>query len=395
VKVLHVIPSVSPLYGGPSFALKGMAEAVASLGIEVDVATTTANGRAELEVPLDRPVVEEGVRYFYFRRQYPKAWTFSWPLTRWLRRHAGRYDVLHVHALFSYPTLSACQAARRHGVPYIIRPLGMLDPWALRSRHWKKAPYFRLLERRNVLGAAAVHTVSEHERCAIEALGLPVHVVTIPLGVGPPAEGDEGHGASRKRKEMDGIVNILFLSRLHPKKGIEILLDAARLRPQRDKMRFFIAGAGEEAYVRSLQDRAAAYGLEKRVTFTGFVSGAAKRRLFQEAHLFVLPSYDENFGMAVAEALSFGLPVVISEHVALAEQVAEAGAGRVVPCDAGELARALATLVADPDLCQRMGEAGGRLAQAAFSWPEIGKRLMALYEEVRAASTHVVRSPPG
>ena len=173
------------------------------------------------------------------------------------------------------------------------------------------------------------------------------------------------------------------------------MLDAARLLPQRDKMRFFIAGEGEEPYVRSLRDRAAAYGLEKRVTFTGFVSGAAKRRLFQEAHLFVLPSYDENFGMAVAEALSFGLPVVISEHVALAEQVAEVGAGSVVPCDAGELARSLATLGGNPDLCQRMGEAGRRLAQAEFSWPEIAKRLIALYEEARAARTHIVRSPPG
>jgi glycosyltransferase involved in cell wall biosynthesis len=386
---------MSPLYGGPSFALKGMAEAVASLGTEVDVATTTANGRAELDVPLDRPVVEEGVRYFYFRRQYPKSWTFSWPLTHWLRRHAGKYDVLHVHALFSYPTLSACQAARRHGVPYVLRPLGTLDPWALRFHRWKKAPYFRLLERPNLLGASAVHSVSEREQCAIEALGLPVRVVTIPLGVDPPVEDDEGHGASRERKEMGGAVNILFLSRLHPKKGIEVLLDAARLLPQQDRFRLFIAGQGEKAYVRSLQDRAAAYGLEKRVTFTGFVSGTAKRRLFQEAHLFVLPSYDENFGMAVAEALSFGLPVVISEHVALAEQVAEVGAGSVVPCDAGELAWALATLVADPDLCQRMGEAGRRLAQAAFSWPEIAKRLIALYEEVRAARTHVVRSPPG
>src|ERR671931_636338 len=118
MKVLHVIPSMSPLYGGPFVAVKGMAEAVASLGAEVDVATTTANGRAELDVPLDRPVAEEGVRYFYFQRQYPKAWTLSFPLTRWLGRHAGKYDVLHVHVPFSYPTLAACPMARRRGIPY-------------------------------------------------------------------------------------------------------------------------------------------------------------------------------------------------------------------------------------------------------------------------------------
>src|SRR5438309_3056425 len=138
MKVLHVVPSVSPVYGGPSVTTVRMAEGVAALDLEVDVATTTANGSSELRVPLDRPVIGKGVRYFYFQRQHPKSWTFSWPLTRWLLRHAHTYDLLHVHALFSYATLPACWVARRGRVPYVLSPHGMLDPWSLRFRSWKK-----------------------------------------------------------------------------------------------------------------------------------------------------------------------------------------------------------------------------------------------------------------
>jgi glycosyltransferase involved in cell wall biosynthesis len=357
-----------------------MAEALVSLGLDVHVATTTANGRGELNVPLDRPVVERGVRYFYFARQRPKAWTFSWPLTRWLEQYVASYDVLHVHALFSYPTLPACRAARRYAVPYVLRPLGTLDPWALRFHRRRKAVYFRLFERRNLLGAAAVHAVSEGERLAIEALGLPVRVVTIPLGIDRATAGGSALGVGWNDSNKGDLTNVLFLSRLHPKKGLEILLDAVeRLSRRTRRMRLVVAGDGDAAYVQNLKDRTARCGLDEVVTFTGFVEGAEKERLLQAADLFVLPSYDENFGIAVGEALSVGLPVVVSEHVALAEDVRRAGAGLVVPCDVEHLSRALATLIGDPDLRHRMGEAGRRLARSRFSWPLTARRLAALY----------------
>jgi len=382
MKVLHVVPSISPVYGGPSITTVRMAESLAALGIEVDVATTTANGSCELRVPLDRPVVDNGVRYFYFPRQHPKFWTFSWPLTRWLAHHAHTYDLLHVHALFSYATLPACWAARRASVPYVLSPHGMLDRWSLRFHSWKKVPYFRLLERRNVTGAAAVHAISEREKRAIEALGLPLRVVAVSHGVDLPNL--DGRGTSGPRVHArDGVVNVLFLSRLHPKKGLELLLDAVGLLSQHT-LRLVIAGDGDTAYVSGLKNRAVANGLTSRVVFTGFAAGGEKRRLLAEADLFVLPSYDENFGVAAAEALSAGLPVVVSEHVALADHVREAGAGLVVHCDARELARAIATLVDDPDLRDGMGQAGRRLAESEFSWPEVAKRLAALYEDVIA-----------
>jgi glycosyltransferase involved in cell wall biosynthesis len=387
MKVLHVIPSVSLLHGGPSVAVRRMAEVLASLGASVDVATTTADGRGELPVALDEPVCQNGVRYFYFPRQRPKSWTFSWPLTRWLARHVGGYDVLHVHGLFSYPTLPACWAARSRRVPYVLRPLGALDPWGLRQGRWKKALYLRLFERRNLVRSAAVQAVSERERRAIQHLGLPVTIVTVPLGVDPPAGVASRSERMGRPASADGIVTVLFLSRLHAKKGIELLLDAVELLPDEPAVRLVIAGDGEPGYVRNLHERVAEGKATGRVTFTGFAIGYEKRHLFDQADLFVLPSYDENFGLAVAEALSVGLPVVVSEHVALADHVWKAGAGLVVPCDARELAQGIATLVKDPDLRHRMGQAGRRLVSSEFSWPEIGRRLIDLYTEILRSST--------
>jgi glycosyltransferase involved in cell wall biosynthesis len=385
MKVLHVVPSVAAIYGGPSLAVRRMTQALTRLGVQVDVATTTAHGRAEVAVPRDRPVLEDGVRYFYNPRQWPKFWTFSWPLTQWLRRHADAYDVLHVHALFSYPTLPACRAARRHSVPYVLSPHGTLDPWSLRVRAWKKAPYLWVLERRNLLGAGAVHATSTREQRAINGLGFPVRVVTIPLGVDAYGVG-ESNGVLPRSQAQVATVNVLFLSRLHPKKGIELLLTAVRLLAQQHRIRLLIAGDGDAAYVKNLRRLVGTSGLQNRVIFTGFVTGAEKQALFERADLFALPSYDENFGMAVAEAMSVGLPVVVSEHVALADHVREAGAGLVVPCDAGELAQGIAMLVKDSGLRHRMGQAGRRLAETEFAWPEVARRLLTLYEQLMAPS---------
>ena len=112
MKVLHVVPYASSIYGGPPIVVAHMADTLSGLGVDVDVVTTTANGRVELNVPTDRPVMQKAIPYFYFPRQGPKFWMFSWPLTRWLWRNVRNYDLVHVHNLFAYTTLPACAAAR-------------------------------------------------------------------------------------------------------------------------------------------------------------------------------------------------------------------------------------------------------------------------------------------
>jgi glycosyltransferase involved in cell wall biosynthesis len=375
VRVLHVIPSVSPIYGGPSAAIRNETSALAAQGVEVDVATTTANGRSELNVPLGVPVWEGGVRHLFFRRQEPRGWMFSLPLTRWLHAHAADYDLLHVHYIFTYPTLAACWAARRAGRAYVLKTCGNLQPWGLARKSWKKRPYYALLERRNLAAAAALHATSALEARCLSRRGFAAkaHVIH-PLAVAP-------RPAPSRRREPGAPLRLLMLSRLHPVKAIPVLLRAlALLRRQDLRPLLNIAGQGEAAYVVQLRRQVAELGLPGQVRFSGFVQGEAKHEAVAEADVFVLPSYSENFGLGAAEAMAAGLPVIVSDGVGLAELVRRAGAGVVVPAGApGPLARAIRQL-SEPAFRERAGCAALELAAREFSHERLGRQLVALYE---------------
>ena len=378
MRVLHVIPATAPRYGGPSVAVHAMAKGVRALGAEVTVATTDADGPGRLPVPHGRPVDTDGVEYRYFPRSLPGEWKLSLPLGRWLHAEAGRFDVVHVHALFSYATIPGCRAALRHAVPYVLRPLGTLDPWSLAQGRARKRPYLALVEGTHLRGAAAIHATSESEAEGIAALGFGARVRVIPLGAEPaPAPRRRGGG---------GPLRVLFLGRLHAKKGLPLLLDAVAelAREGRAQVELVVAGDGEPAYRRELEARAHALGIAGRVRFAGHLGGSAKADALAAADLFVLPSYQENFGIAAAEAMAAGLPVVLSDRVGIAGQAAAAGAGTVVACDAGAVAAAIRRAVLDPEARLRAGECAARLARGAFAWEHTSLRLLELYRELAA-----------
>ncbi len=383
MKVLHVIAGVAPRYGGPSVAVHAMAREAAALGAEVTVVTTDADGAGRLPVPLDRPVERDGVEYRYFPRSLPGEWKFSWPLTRWLFESVGHYDAVHVHALFSYTTIPACRAAARRGVPYVLRPLGTLDPWSLGQGGGKKRPYLAMVERAHLRRAGAIHVTSDAEAEGVAALGYGDRVRVIPLGVEAPGFAAAGAG----ERASGGRLRLLFLSRLHPKKGLPLVFRAmAQLAASgRADTEIDVAGTGDDAYRAELEALAVELGIRDRVRFLGHLAGEAKARAFAGADAFVLPSYQENFGIAVAEALAAGLPVLVSDAVGIAPEVAAAEAGLVVPTDATAVALALDTLAADPERRARMGRSGAALARARYSWSETGRRLMELYGELSAA----------
>src|SRR5579871_4552767 len=179
-KVLHVIPSVGPVRGGPSVMVRTLARGLAQSGVETDIATTDDNGPGRLDVPCGRPVVEHGVTYWHFRRQ-SRFYTFSWPLTTWLARNVGKYEVVHIHAVFSYAASPAAYWARRCGVPYFVRPLGILNRWGMEQRRpGLKKLSFRFIERPMLRDAAFVHFTSEQERCEATELGIDMRSVIIP-----------------------------------------------------------------------------------------------------------------------------------------------------------------------------------------------------------------------
>ncbi|KAF0655072.1 glycosyltransferase [Cyanobium sp. Copco_Reservoir_LC18] len=388
MRVLHVIPSISPLRGGPS---RAVVEMVAALRLrEVDAAILTTNDHGpglHPDLVTGRWQQHQGVPVLAFPRWSPpvaalREFAISPGLSLWLARHLKEYDLLHIHALFSYPSTSAMAQARWAGVPYILRSIGQLSPWSLAQSRGRKRLMLGLIERRNLQRAAALHFTSGAERDEAAALGLAPPALVLPLGVRGPAA-----AAAAGDREGTTPVRFLFLSRLHPKKRLENLLDALALlqrhRPEAS-WELAIAGDGEPRYIAGLQERSRRLGLEARCRWLGFVEGEAKWRALQTADWYVLPSAAENFGIAAVEALAAGTPVILSPEVAVAADVERCGAGLVCGSDPEALARALVTALERPSLSMRASALN--LAQMDFSWSTIALQLRDAYRQVLNSS---------
>lgn len=383
LKVLHCIANLAPRYGGPPRACLGMARALAARGHQVSLYTTNQDGNETLSVPLDEPVVTDGVEVRYFPIQPPRALATSLPLARALFRDVSNFDLVHVHSLYLFHDWAASAACRRHRVPYLIRPHGSLDPYLVRRHRLRKAVVNRLFQDRALRRAAAIHFTAEEEgRLARpHVFGRPE--VIVPIGLDPDAFRTlPPPGSFRARHpELAQAPLLLFLGRINFKKGLKLLLEAfPRIRDTLPGCRLVLAGPDNEGYGQGLRKDIAARGLTDSVHFTGMLDGEEKLALLRDADLFVLPSYTENFGIAVIEAMACGLPVVLSDRVNIHREVRAAGAGLVTPCEAGPLADACARILAAPTLARDMGRAGRALVERDYRWSSVGARLEAAYQ---------------
>lgn len=387
MRVLHVIPSVSPVRGGPSQAVLEVMKPLRRLGIEAEIATTNDDGPGLLDVPLDRVTEWQGVPVRFFGRFSPgvkavREFAFSPGLTAWLWRNARDYDLLHVHALFSYPSSMAMRVALARGVPCICRPSGLLCRWSLQQSRAKKRLFLRLLDRTNLNASAAIEYTAEQEREESGDVGLHAPAVVLPYGL---HLAPELRGARAQLCQLLGLPEaqpvVLFMSRLHVKKGLNILVDAlAQLAGT--PFSLVVAGSGSPEYEQEVKTQVATGPLRDRTHFVGFVGGDFKQLLLQGADLFVLPSHSESFAISVLEAIASGTPVLTTPGVPLASLVEKFNLGWVaepnVPAMTTALRRALPTIISTaPDRAR-----GRRLVEKNFSWESIASRLSHLYRAV-------------
>ena len=358
-------------------------KALGERGVEVETATTDddgaggRNGRA-LEVLLP----EEGAQRRYFRKT-TNPYKTSIPFARWIFRHARDYDVIHIHALFSSCSTFAAWAARRAGVPYVVRPLGTLSQYGVSKRRpWLKRISLALVERRILRGAAAVHFTSAIERQEAESLGVSMRGVVIPLAVEPAAE-PVRDAPLASFPEMNGKRGVLFLSRLDPKKNVEGLLAAIALSGDvlRDTV-WLIAGNGDPDYVAQLHRLASQLGVADRVRWLGHLDADAKAEAFARAQLFVLPSFSENFGIAAAEAAAAGVPCVLGHGVAITAELVDAEAALAVTTEPASIAAAMIRLMQDEALRARMSASARTHAQRHYSVAAMGQALARLYSDL-------------
>jgi glycosyltransferase involved in cell wall biosynthesis len=386
VKVLHVLATPSARYGGPSKVCRETCRALARRGWEPTIYTTNLDyPGGVLDVPLGDEVVEEGVRTRHFPVLF-RPYLWSPAMGRALRRDLSGFDLVHVHGLYRFPMTAAAWLARRRGVPYLIRPHGSLDPYVYVRGHSPrmKRIHERLLDYRILRGAAAVHYTTQEELEHARRLGLGERGVVVPNGLDlsryeelPP------RGEFRRRHGLGERPVVLHLGRINWVKGLDVLVESFhRLRDRFPEARLALAGPDNEGYGETVRGWIRERGMEEACLFPGMLRGREVLEALVDADVFALPSYSENFGMSVVEAMACGAPVAISDRVSIWREVERNGAGRIAPPEAGPFSKALAELLDDPALRGETGRRGRDFVRRELDWDVVVERLCRLYEEV-------------
>lgn len=342
-------------------------------GIEVLLLSTT-DGSSE---PCD--VVEyKGVPAIFFPRQWGASFKYSRPLVSWLTANIRNFDLAHVHAVFNHSSVATATACREAGVPYIVRPLGTLDPWSMTQKSLRKRLFWHVCGKKMLERAAAVHYTSEMEKISTERhLGLN-HGRVIALGV-------DANG-SNLSENLRSEPYVLVLSRLHPKKGLDVLIDAFFTLIRKETFadwRLVIAGDGPLDYVSNLKAKVAASSQPHRIVFTGWLEDDKKHEVLGGASLLALPSHQENFGLCVMEAMAHSVPVLVSPNVNLAAEIVSANAGWIAAIDKDALAEKLSEALSNRDELLKRGRAGKQLSQK-YTWQNAATGFISLYMEILA-----------
>jgi glycosyltransferase involved in cell wall biosynthesis len=392
MKILHIIPSVASVRGGPSKEVLETVQALRNIGVDAEIATTNDNGNDLLNVPLCQRREYQHVPIWFFSRFSPQVhsireFAFSSQLTTWLWHNIPSYDLLHIHAIFSYASTAAMAIARLKGIPYIVSPLGLLSEWSLQQSVRKKQIYLNLIERANLNNSRGLHLTSEQEQQEVSLLGLTAPSFVLPHGLSiPPIIPDARH---RLRQHFNVPIDepiILFLSRLHPKKGLDYLIPALG-KLVHHRFTFVLAGSGSAQYQAEIESLLISTGIRDRTHFTGFVAGETKNLLVQGSDLLALTSHAENFGIAVLEALAVGVPVLVTPGVGLASVVQQHQLGYVTELDVLDIASALDLYLSHPQEAKDMGDRARKIISENYTWGKIAIKMLKVYESILQFST--------
>ena len=362
LSVVHTTDSLSARQGGPPRTISAVATGLGRLGVEVSVLSLADGGQSEVVTPEPRVA-----RTRFIDRGRGQGRRFGAALA-----NEGP-DLVHDHGVWLPSNHSVAVASRRLSIPRVVSTRGMLEPWARQHRRWKKALAWAVFQQRDLCSAAVIHATAASEASNLRDLGLRRPIAVIPNGVGIP-DGTAAHD----KGERGGPRRALFLSRIHPKKGLPLLLDAWKaVAPSRWEL--VIAGPDEDGHRAELRAQADRLGLQD-VHFEGPVADAAKWDLYQSADLFVLPTYSENFGVVVAEALAAGVPVLTTTGAPWSDLV-DRRCGWWAEPTSRPLREALQAATETSDAERRaMGLRGRALVEEHYVWEAIAEQMLEVYE---------------
>jgi glycosyltransferase involved in cell wall biosynthesis len=385
VKVLHCIPSIDPKYGGPSKAILDIAHTCSRIGLEVSIAFGYRS--AERQYISEAQSQLENVTFWPFLYSFPERFSASKQMVLWLKEKVKEFDVIHVHAVYSLISLQSGRLAFANSVPYVLRPAGSLDRFDLQKKKMVKYSLAQWPVRNMLKHAAYVHCTSQQEADNLETFGTKPYVRVLSLPVHPPTQlGDRTAFRSRYGFAEDDFV-WLFMSRIDYKKGLDLLVPAlAKLSQFHPMVKLAVAGVGSKGYEQIVRDSVAANALQARVVFCGFLSGQEKMDAYYGSDCFVLPSFNENFGIAVVEALGAGLPVLISKNVYIWKEIVSAGAGWACDVSAESLHATMRHVLesqAERNSCRR----NAKSAAESFSPERLGSKYFGFYREIVGSHT--------
>jgi glycosyltransferase involved in cell wall biosynthesis len=322
--------------------------------------------------------------------------TIAPALGKFLTHELPKFDVVHLHGLWRYPQWAAARCAQRLGIPYIVSPHGMCEPFELARKAWKKKIYFDLIERQTLQNAAAIHAITKAEQNHCAQLHCHNPIPVIPHGV----EILPFLSSAAVDRHLPAIVAaippqapvLLFMGRLHPKKGLDLLIPAfAQILKQHPAAYLVLAGP-DAGYQETGVNLAQSLGIESRVLFPGMVTGVAKQALLQRSDVFALPSYSEGFSVAILEALAAAKPVVISKFCYF-DEVINAHCGLVVDTNVSALAQGLNQILNLTPLSRSaMGEQGQQFIKHHYTWSATAAQMRDLYQFVLRSDRKVMVS---
>ncbi len=408
MKILHIIPTYWPAYsrGGPIWSVHNINKWLVHKGVDVTVYTTDID--LEGKVSLNQEIILDGVKVFYFRHSFPRIWEYwrvgflpaflprhweySSDLHKVLQKNAKKFDLVHITSIFLFASTLGVFYAKKFGKPSIISPRGnLMEPIDIKfiKGRFKKI-YINFFERQALKNADAIHFTVEYEQKEYESHKFPaLKKFIIPNGIDEDEfenfKKDKNINLDFRKKHGMGEDEkiILFLGRLNWKKGLDTLIPAFKLVSEKiSKARLVIAGNDEGGYRNKIERLISNYNLEKKVCFTGVIKGEEKIEVFKESDVFVLPSYSENFGMAVVEAMYFGLPVIVTKYVGVAPWIEKSKAGFVVSKDPESIAQAVFKILENKVSQKQMGENGKLVVRQNFIISKIVNQWVEIYKEL-------------
>ncbi|WP_338792200.1 glycosyltransferase [Bernardetia sp. MNP-M8] len=403
MNILHITPSYKPayIYGGTTVSISRLCEAQAHFinsqtiknnksANKVTVYTTTANGNEELDVESNKPILVDGVEVWYFERQTKDHTHFSMALLKKLFQTAQNFDAIHVHSWWNTVVIFSVLICILKGVKVIVAPRGMLGEYTLQSQKKSPKSIFHKFLGKKLLKKSYLHLTAQIEREEVDYI-KDNRVFVLPNLLSIPINQNKIEKTNTQDKEDTNTFKLVFMSRIHHKKGLEILIEAiSQLKKQNNKnskinLQLDLIGKSESIeYQNSLQKLIIQNNLENKVKWIGWLEGNQKFEHLEKSDLFVLPSFNENFANVVIECLSTGTPVLVSDKVGLADYVKEKELGWV--CKTNSIDSLLQTLeiaVNDKIKREKIRQTAPQIIQNDFSSQKLAQKYIEMYQKIK------------